>query len=115
MTCQDCSLYTGSEEKGRHKSIDGIVCGGIHLIKMYIWYKNNNENNVGVGAGLLVVEISCLVVPISFVFYTINEKCQLEVGSIFYCGTGGWSRCVCTHIVYSTVATFWLFSLVMFG
>lgn len=67
---------------------------------------------------LTVVKICecCLIVPTSFVFYTINEKCQLEVGSIFYCGAGSWSRCVYMHsIVYTTAASFWMFSLVMFG
>ena len=33
-----------------------------------------------------VLALNSLVVLISFVFYAINGKCQLDVGSIFYCG-----------------------------
>lgn len=74
-------------------------------------YGKNSYENVGVATGL-----DCLLVPVSFVFYTIKEKCQLEVSSAFCCGTGSLSQCVLLTVsIYSTVATFWLFSLVMFG
>lgn len=55
MTCQDCSLYMRSEENGLHQSIDGVVYYGIPFTvsKNVCMVRNNNENNVGVGAGLL--------------------------------------------------------------
>lgn len=108
MTCQDCLLYMRTEENSPHQSvdsIDSIVCG-LHQFKQKGVYgiKQSWKQCGCRGWPLSVVEMCehCLVVSISFVFYTINEKCQLEVCSIFYCGSGSWSQCVCTQILLFT-------------
>lgn len=39
-----------------------------------------------------VLALNSLVYLLSFIFYAINEKCQLDVGSIFCCGVCVFAR-----------------------